>query len=795
VVVQLGASRSTVPAAPQAPFDVELAVRGMTCAACAARVQRRLDRMDGVRARVSYASERASIHAAPGISVASLIGEVERAGYTASEIISQSTLSDAQLDRETRVRDLQRRFLVALVLSMPVCDLSLGWPVMSWLRTGPWPWLLLAMTAPIVTWSAWPFHRATLRGARHGASSMDTLVSLGITASVGWSLWVMFGASPVSSAATNSLAVILSPTRGLYLEVAAGVTTFLLMGRLFEARAKRAAGGTLRSLASMTARDVTVLEAAGGERQVPVEQLQVGDRFVVRPGETIATDGNVVGGASSVDCSRMTGESAPVEAIEGTAVLGGTIVLQGRLVVSATRVGADTQLAQMVHLVEQAQADKADAQRLADRISSVFVPLVLVIAAVTFTGWLVSGAASTQAFAAGIAVLIIACPCALGLATPTALMVASGVAAERGIFIKGYQALEAAHSVDTVVLDKTGTLTTGLLDVVDLALGPDVDRNTALSRAGALEAASQHPIGAAVTVFARADLARTQPAVLPQVTDFNSLTGYGVSGWVDGAHVLVGREELFTQHDYQIPTWADQLRQRWETQGRSIVMVGWDGSVHALLAVTDTLKPSAPAAVRALRDLGLQVVLLTGDNAAVAHSVAEQVGITEVTAQVLPAAKGEVIRRLQNQGHRVAMVGDGVNDAPALSIADLGLAIGSGTDLARGAADLILIRDDLDVLPLAIRLSRSTLRTIHGNLLWAFGYNVAAIPLAASGLLNPLIGGLAMTLSSMFVLTNSLRLQRTYGLAGSTGALEQEPEERNQPREEAGLSEPKQVQC
>jgi heavy metal translocating P-type ATPase len=735
---------------------IELAIGGMTCAACAARIQKKLDRLEGVSASVSYASERATVEAPPEVEVPALIEVVERLGYTA-RLITPAAQPD-QEDDHARVRDLRRRLTVALLLSIPLCNLSLGWALVPSVRIPGWQWILVAMAAPVVTWSAWPFHRAALKNARHGSSSMDTLVSLGITVSTLWSVYVMFIGDPLAATRqATGWGLLLQPGGGLYLDVAAGVTSFLLVGRVYEAQAKRQAGGALRSLVGLAAKEVTVLDDDGSQRRLPIDRLRVGQRFVVRPGETVATDGEVDSGASSLDCSRMTGESAPVDVAAGDAVLGGTVAVDGRLVVRATRVGAHTQLAQMVRLVEEAQAGKADVQRLADRISAVFVPTVLVLATATLACWLAFGAAPMRAVAAGIAVLIIACPCALGLATPTALMVASGVAADHGIFIRGFQALEAARAVDTVVLDKTGTVTTGRMQVVDVEVAAGADRAEVIRAAGSLEAASQHGIAIAV-----ADFARTELGDLPVPDTFVSRAGYGVTGRVGDRDVVVGRSELLAQHGVAAADWADQRRAEWERAGRTVVQVGWDGAVRGLIALTDTLKPSATSAVATLRRLGLRVILLTGDNEHVARSVAGQLGIDEVIAGVLPTEKGEVINRLRAEGRSVAMVGDGVNDGPALAGADLGLAIGSGTDVALNAADLILVRDQLDVVPLAIRLARSTLRTIRGNLIWAFGYNVAALPLAASGLLNPLIGGAAMTLSSMFVLTNSLRLQHTY---------------------------------
>jgi P-type Cu+ transporter len=761
-----GVTPDVTPGAVPGTSVVELAIGGMTCAACAARIQRKLDRLDGVSAGVSYASERATVTVPAGLAVETLIEQIERAGYTGRVVPPVGARGDEDdgASPAERVRDLRRRLIVAVLLSIPLCNLSLGWALVESVRIPYWQLILVVLAAPVVTWAAWPFHRAALRNARHRTTSMDTLVSLGIVASTAWSLYVMFG--PEASAApvqASGWTLLLHPGGGLYLDVATGVVAFLLIGRLFEARAKRLATGALRALAGLAAREVSLLLDDGTQQRVPVDRVRAGDRFVVRPGETIGTDGSVDSGECAVDCSRMTGEATPVEVAPGTAVLGGTVVLDGSLVVRATRIGGDTQLARMVRLVEQTQADKAAVQRLADRISAVFVPIVLALSALTLAGWLAVHATSVQAVGAAIAVLIIACPCALGLATPTALMVASGVAAEHGIFLKGHAALESARAVDTVVLDKTGTVTTGRMDVVDVDVEPGTDRAWLLRLAGALESGSQHGIGAAVSRLAAAELA----AVLPAPESFTALAGRGVTGRVDGHDVVVGNRRLLLDRQVAVPDHAGARVDEWERQGRSVVLVEVDGQLAGQIAVSDTVRPSAAAAVAQLRDLGLRVVLLTGDNPHAAGTVADELGIGEVIAGVLPTEKVEVVRRLQAEGRSVAMVGDGVNDAPALAVADLGLAVGAGTDIARNAADLILVRDDLTIVPLAVRLARGTLRTIRGNLVWAFGYNVAALPLAAAGLLNPLIAGASMTLSSMFVLSNSLRLQHRFPAAGS----------------------------
>lgn len=760
---------SSIDQPSSAVRSIELSIGGMTCAACAARVERKLNKLDGVHASVNYATEKASVAASAEIGIAELVAQVERAGYRAAPIEpeqpAQGELTDAP------VRYLLRRLVVALLLGVPLGDLSMTVVFLPSSRFTGWQWVLLAMTLPVVTWCAWPFHRKAVVAARHGSTSMDTLVSLGITAASCWSVYTMFFNGFVNNGAGQRVdsgwGLIFRPAGSIYLDVAVGVTIFLLGGRLFEARAKRRAGGALSGLAKIGTRDVSVRRDDGQEYRIPVAQLHLGDHFVVRPGETIATDGEVVLGHSGVDTSAMTGESAPIEVSEGNPVIGGTIARSGRLVVRATKVGKDTQLAQLVRLVEQAQNDKASVQRLADRICGVFVPVVLALAVLTFLGWLVIGGSVEHAFSSALAVLIIACPCALGLATPTALMVASGRGAELGIFIKGHQALESAKAIDTVVWDKTGTITTGQMTVVDVALvdgelvavdgtlGAGAELDTLLRHAGAVEDASEHAVATAISALARAGLGG-----IPPVADFTSLSGLGARGMVNGQEVLVGSARLLAARGIPMPTALEERRARWEQQGCTTVVVAAGGVAEGAFALTDMVRPSAAAAVTELLRLGLRTVLLTGDNEATARAVAAQVGIDEVIAEVLPHDKAAVIEALQAQGRSVAMVGDGVNDAPALARANLGLAVVSGTDVALGAADLILMRNDLNVVPSAIKLARSTLRTIHSNLAWAFSYNIAALPLAALGLLNPLIAGGAMTLSSLFVVTNSLRLRK-----------------------------------
>ncbi|HEX4725457.1 MAG TPA: heavy metal translocating P-type ATPase [Pseudonocardiaceae bacterium] len=730
--------------------EVEFAIGGMTCASCAARVERKLNKLDGVHATVNFATEKASVRTATPISSAELIAEVERAGYRAELIEPTKPVTD---DTDARhVRYLWRRLVVALLLAAPLGDLSITLALVPSLRFPGWPWVLLAMTIPVVGWAAWPFHRAALVNLRHRSASMDTLVSMGITAATCWSIYTIFFNSQAGQGATGVWGLIFRPGGSVYLEVAAVVTTFLLAGRLFEAKAKRRAGSALRTLAMIGAKDVAVLRADEQEYHIPVADLRVGDRFVVRPGETIATDGEVISGHCAVDTSTMTGESAPGEIGDGDAVLGGTVALSGRLVVRATRVGRDTQLARLVALVERAQTDKADVQRLADRVSAVFVPVVIGLALLTLASWLVLDGSPAKAISAALAVLIIACPCALGLATPTALLVASGRGAQLGIFIKGHQALESAKVIDTVVLDKTGTVTAGRMSVVDTS---GADRAALLRFAGAVEDASEHAVAAAIS-----DLARHELDTLPAVTGFVALAGLGARGQVAERAVVVGSARLMAGEGIDVPAEVDEQRLAWERAGRTTVVVAVDGDVIGMLALADTVKPSAAAAIRELTAMGLRTVLLTGDNEATAAAVAAEVGIDEVIAEVLPAGKADVIAGLRAAGRAVAMVGDGVNDAPALAGADLGMAVVSGTDVALGAADLILVRDDLRVVPAAVRLARVTLRTIRGNLLWAFGYNAAALPLAAFGLLNPLIAGGAMVLSSLFVVSNSLRLRR-----------------------------------
>ncbi|MFL1902857.1 heavy metal translocating P-type ATPase [Streptomyces tauricus] len=753
-------------AGPRAESQIELTIGGMTCASCAARVEKKLNRMDGVTATVNYATEKAKVAYADGVRVDDLIATVVKTGYTAEEPPppepppspddrEASADEDPARRRDPELAALRERLVVSALLAAPVVLLSM----VPALQFDNWQWLVLTLAAPVVVWGGLPFHRAAYTNARHGAATMDTLVSTGTLAAFGWSLWALFlGDAGMEGMRDEGFSLTVSREQGasaIYLEVAAGVVALILLGRYLEARSKRRAGAALRSLMELGAKDVSVVRD-GREVRVPVGALAVGDRFVVRPGEKVATDGTVVEGTSAVDASMLTGESVPVDVAVGSAVTGATVNAGGRLLVEATRVGTDTQLARMARLVEDAQNGKAQVQRLADRISGIFVPVVLLIAVATFGVWLGVTGDTAAAFTAAVAVLIIACPCALGLATPTALMVGTGRGAQLGILIKGPEVLESTRRVDTVVLDKTGTVTTGRMTLQEVYSADGTDTTRVLRLAGALEHASEHPIARAVAAGAEE---RTGP--LPAVEGFENVPGLGVRGTVEGHAVLVGRVRLLEEAGITLPDALAALRTRSEQEGRTAVAVAWDGVAHGVVTVADAVKETSAEAVRALRALGLTPVLLTGDNRTVAESVARAVGIdpAEVIAEVLPEGKVDVIRRLQAEGRAVAMVGDGVNDAAALATADLGLAMGTGTDAAIEASDLTLVRGDLRAAPDAIRLSRRTLSTIKGNLVWAFGYNVAALPLAAAGLLNPMIAGAAMAFSSVFVVTNSLRLR------------------------------------
>ncbi|MFJ3528591.1 heavy metal translocating P-type ATPase [Streptomyces sp. NPDC090132] len=805
------ATETEAPAAESS--EAEFMIGGMTCASCAARVEKKLNRMDGVTATVNYATEKARILYGPETGVADLIATVRKTGYTAepvhrpaptptpttapapapaptttpapsqetprtpgttetpetptappsapapADVPDDSTASDTtptptpDPGPDTALASLRQRLVVSAVLAVPVVLLAM----IPALQFDNWQWLSLTLAAPVVVWGGLPFHRATWTNLRHGAATMDTLVSVGTLAAFGWSLWALFLGDAGMPGMRHGFDFTVSRTEGsstIYLEVAAGVVTFILLGRYLEARSKRKAGSALRALMHLGARDVAVLRD-GTEVRVPVARLAVGDRFVVRPGEKVATDGTVAEGTSAVDASMLTGESVPVDVVAGDSVTGATVNVSGRLVVEATRVGADTQLARMARLVEDAQNGKAEVQRLADRISAVFVPVVMLIALVTLVAWLLATDDVTAAFTAAVAVLIIACPCALGLATPTALMVGTGRGAQLGILIKGPEVLETTRRVDTIVLDKTGTVTTGKMTLQAVHTTPATTETDVLRLAGALEHASEHPIAQAVATGA----AERTTTPLPTPEDFSNIPGLGVQGVVEGHAVLVGRPRLLTEAGIDLPDVLIAALTEAAAQGRTAVAVAWDGEARGVLEVADAVKESSAAAVADLRALGLTPILLTGDNRAVAESVARAVGIDEVRAEVLPEEKAHVIEGLQAEGRAVAMVGDGVNDAAALATADLGLAMGTGTDAAIEASDLTLVRGDLKVAADAIRLSRRTLATIRGNLFWAFGYNVAALPLAAFGLLNPMIAGAAMAFSSVFVVTNSLRLR------------------------------------
>jgi len=735
--------------------STDLVIGGMTCASCATRIERKLNRLDGVTATVNLATETAQVSFPDALTVADLIAVVERTGYTAAlparrgASTSTSTSTAATGDAaagaapgaNADATPLRRRLLVSLALAAPVVLLAM----VPALQFRGWQWVSLALATPVATWGAWPFYRAAAINARHGAATMDTLVSLGVSAAYLWSLYALFFAGAGAGHAT-------------YLEVAAAITALILLGRHLEARAKRTAGAALRALLDLGAKQATVLRD-GAEISVPIEALLVGDEFVVRPGGKIAADGSVIAGSSAVDTSMLTGEPVPVEVGQGDAVTGGCVNVGGRLVVRATRVGADTQLAQFAHLVTRAQAGKAPVQRLADRVSAVFVPVVLAIATATLVGWLATGHPADTAFTAAVAVLIIACPCAMGLATPTAILVGTGRGAQLGIVIKGPEVLESTRRVDTVVLDKTGTITTGKMTLTDVTVAPGVSETELLQLAAAVESASEHPIGAAITVGARTRLT-SSAAFGGSLTDFSAYPGLGVSGVVDGHAVLAGNRTWLTD-DWSLaipPTLAERADQA-ERNGQTSTFVAWDGQVRGVLVVADTIKPTSRAAIARLRAMGLHPVLLTGDNERAARAVAAAVGIDDVIAGVLPSGKLDAIKRLQAKNRTVAMVGDGVNDAAALAQADLGLAMGTGTDAAIEAADLTLVSGDLRAVPDAIALSRRTLTTIKANLCWAFAYNVAALPLAASGLLNPMIAAAAMAFSSVFVVSNSLRLR------------------------------------
>lgn len=753
---------------------IELEIGGMTCASCAARVEKKLNRMPGVEASVNYATEKARVTLPDDVSIDDAIVTVEATGYTAEAPLPPDIAAtvdeaeDTESDLDPEVRSLRQRLLISTLLAIPVVLMAMIPP----LQFNNWQWLSLTLAAPVVVWGAWPFHRAAWVNLKHGAATMDTLISVGVSAAFGWSLYALFFGTAGEPGMKMSFSLIPehgSGTDEIYLEVAAAVTVFILAGRYFEVRAKKRSGAALRALLHLGAKDVAVIRD-GEEVRIPIAELQTDDEFIVRPGEKIATDGVVVNGSSAVDASMLTGEPVPVEVSVGDSVVGATVNAGGRLVVRATRVGADTQLAQMARLVEEAQTGKAPVQRLADRVAAVFVPIVIALSAATLGFWLGTGSGAETAFTAAVAVLIIACPCALGLATPTALLVGTGRGAQLGILIKGPEILESTRKVDTIVLDKTGTITTGRMQLVDIVAADGVDPAELLRFAGALEDASEHPIAAAISAGAS-----EQHGKLPEVESFVSTQGLGVAGVVEGHAVVAGRASWiageWAQH---LPAVLVVAQQQAEAAGRTVVAVAWDGEARGILVVADTVKPTSAQAVSELKGLGLHPVLLTGDNERAARAIADEVGIDDVIAEVLPEDKVAEVRRLQQEGRVVAMVGDGVNDAAALAQSDLGVAMGTGTDVAIEASDLTLVRGDLRTAVDAIRLSRRTLRTIQGNLFWAFAYNVAAIPLAMAGLLNPMVAGAAMAFSSVFVVSNSLRLKRFQPVAAQATASQPE---------------------
>jgi P-type Cu+ transporter len=771
------ASEETLDAA-----SVELQIGGMTCASCANRIERKLNKLDGVTTTVNYATEKAKVTYAGHVEQTALVDAVEQAGYTAElPRPTQGTADtdggkaqDDDDDEDAPVRALRDRVIISAVLSLPVIAMAM-FPA---LQFDYWGFASLTLAAPVIVWAGFPFHKAAWQNLKHATATMDTLISMGTSAALLWSLHALFFGTAGDRGVTHAFEFTVSSAHAdgasnIYLEVGAGVITFILLGRYFEARAKRRSGAALRALLELGAKEVSVLRD-GREELISIDQLAVGEHFVVRPGEKIATDGRIVEGSSAVDASMVTGESVPVEVGPGDAVVGATVNAGGKLVVEATRVGADTQLAQMAKMVEDAQTGKARAQRLADRISGIFVPVVIAVAFVTFGFWAGSGDALAPAFTAAVAVLIIACPCALGLATPTALMVGTGRGAQMGILIKGPEVLETTRRVDTIVLDKTGTVTTGQMTLLDVVTAEGEDHDQVLRLAGALEDASEHPIAQAIAKAATAKVGD-----LPAVEDFANVEGLGVQGVVrDGDSsraVLVGRPKLLADWAQHLTPELQAAMEDASTQGRTAVAVGWDGKARAVLVVADAIKPSSAQAIGQLKDLGLTPILLTGDNTTVAQAVAAEVGIDprNVIAEVMPADKVAEVKRLQEQGEKVAMVGDGVNDAAALAQADLGLSMGTGTDVAIEASDLTLVRGDLRAAADAIRLSRRTLGTIKGNLFWAFAYNTALVPVAASGLLNPMLAGAAMAFSSVFVVSNSLRL-RTFKARADEDA-EQKP--------------------
>lgn len=744
--------------APAPERSIELDIGGMTCASCASRIEKKLNRMDGVTASVNYATEKAKVSFPDSVTADDLIAKVVDTGYTAAVHYAEPVKTEAdEADSGPSAADLLRhKLLVTLALAVPVVAMGM-FPLFQFTN---WQWLSLTLTAPIVVWSASQFHRAAWVNAKHGAATMDTLISLGTIAAFGWSVYALFWGTAGMPGMKHPFSFAIErgdSSAALYFEVAATLVTAILAGRYFETRSKEKAGSALRALLELGAKDVSVLRD-GVESRIPVGELRVGDEFLVRPGEKVATDGVVVSGSSALDMSMLTGESVPVEVGPGDPVVGATVNAGGLLTVRATRVGADTQLAQMAVLVEEAQNGKAPVQRLADQVAGIFVPIVIAIAVAALGFWLGTGSAVATAFGAAVAVLIIACPCALGLATPTALLVGTGRGAQLGILIKGPQVLESTRRIDTVVLDKTGTVTTGKMTLAEAIPATGVDADELLSVAAAVEHGSEHPVAKAVVAGAAERGLDTE-----RVEQFVSHGGKGVQGLVGERAVVIGRTELMEDWSITVPEMLADAKTRAEQAGRTAIVVAWDGQARGVLVIADAVKPTSAQAISEMRALGLTPVLLTGDNAATARTVADQVGIDQVIAEVLPSDKLDVVKKLQDEGKVVAMVGDGVNDAAALAQADLGLAMGTGTDVAIQAADLTLVRDDLRAVPTSIKLSRATLRTIKGNLFWAFGYNVAAIPLAAAGLLNPMLAGAAMALSSVFVVSNSLRLRSFRG--------------------------------
>ena len=751
-------SAPSTSALPISGATIDLDIGGMTCASCAMRIEKRLNKLEGVAASVNYATEKAKVTVPDGYDPALLIAEVEKGGYSAALPLPERAKKDAVSsggadEADPELTSLRDRLIVTVLLTVPVIVMAMVPP----LQFKNWQWASLALAGPVIVWAALPFHKAAWTNLRHGAATMDTLISMGTSAAFLWSLYALFLGSAGTPGMKHPFEFTLAPSSGssnIYLEVASGVTMFILSGRYFEKRSKRQAGAALRALLELGAKEVSVLRG-GIEAKIPIEDLTVGEEFIVRPGEKVATDGIVVSGTSAVDASMLTGESVPLEVGQGDAVTGATVNAGGRLVIRATRVGADTQLAQMAKLVEDAQTGKAEVQRLADKISGIFVLVVIAVSIAALGAWLGAGFPASAAFTAAVAVLVVACPCALGLATPTALLVGTGRGAQMGVLIKGPEVLESTRTVDTIVLDKTGTVTTGKMTLVGVVTEAGTDRTELLRLAGALEDASEHPIAQAIAKAATQEI-----GALAVPEDFANVEGKGVRGVVEGHAVVVGRDSLLADCSQHLSAEVAAAKARAEAEGKTVVAVGWDGEARGVLMVADTVKPTSAEAIARLKSIGLSPVLLTGDNEAVARQIAAEVGIDQVVAEVLPKDKVDVVSRLQGEGKIVAMVGDGVNDAPALARADLGLAMGTGTDAAIEASDITLVRGDLLSVVDAIRLSRKTLGTIKSNLFWAFAYNVAAIPVAALGLLNPMLAGAAMAFSSVFVVGNSLRLRR-----------------------------------